>query len=156
MNISIISVRKNTDPLIAQLEAVYLKRLKGTCSVRLVDIRPVYTSNLSVETVIERESEKIGTHLQEGTFHQITLDPSGKTVSSEAFSKLLRSCLERKGPDIRFVIGGPNGLSLNLKKNTDHCISLSPLTFTHEFARLILLEQIFRSTTIWSGSGYHK
>ena len=54
-----------------------------------------------------------------------------------------------------FVIGGPYGLSDRVKKRADKLISLSPMTFTHEFARAILIEQIYRAKTISANTGYH-
>lgn len=156
MNITVISVRKNTDKTIAQLESVYLKRLKGKSSVRLIDIRPAYKSSSNAETVASDEAVKISGHLQGGSFTGIALDPAGKSVSTEKLSEILQNILNSSGPDIRFIIGGPFGLDKNLKNSCNLVLSLSALTFTHEFARLILLEQLFRCTSMWSGSGYHK
>ena len=77
----------------------------------------------------------------------------GKTATSREFSKMIESDLLRGGS--AFVIGGPYGLSDKIKERADVLLSLSPMTFTHEFARAILLEQIYRAKTISANTGYH-
>ncbi len=85
----------------------------------------------------------------------ICLDPSGKQMTSEKFSQFLTISLEKGGSRLCFVIGGPDGLPDHLKK-TSQLISLSPLTFTHQITRLILVEQIYRGFEIAKGTQYHK
>ena len=79
------------------------------------------------------------------------LDVKGKLLTSEQFSSFLTSDLTHT-----FVIGGPDGPSKEILENASFRFSLSPLTFTHQFARLILLEQIYRGLQIAKGSLYHK
>ena len=81
------------------------------------------------------------------------LAEEGKTATSREFSKMIESDLLRGGS--AFVIGGPYGLSDKIKEKADVLLSLSPMTFTHEFARTILLEQIYRAKTISANTGYH-
>jgi len=86
----------------------------------------------------------------------VLLDPKGKQRSSEKFSEQVFDWLDRGGSRLAFVIGGAEGLppellSINLEK-----MSLSDMTFTHQFARTMLTEQIYRATEIRKGSGYHK
>lgn len=86
----------------------------------------------------------------------ICLDPEGELLTSPAFSKFLYREWERCGSRLTFVIGGPDGLSPEVLAKASHTLSFSPLTFTHQFARLILVEQIYRSVQIEKGTGYHK
>jgi 23S rRNA (pseudouridine1915-N3)-methyltransferase len=72
-------------------------------------------------------------------------------LSSEKMAKKMESIHKK----IVFIIGGPYGLTDQLKQRADLLLSLSSLTFTHEMARFILLEQIFRTITIIKGRGYH-
>lgn len=82
----------------------------------------------------------------------IALDIQGELLSSEAFSaKWIRF-----GARTTFVIGGPEGLSSEIKKLARFRWSLSPLTFTNQMARLILIEQLYRAVEIERGSPYHK
>lgn len=82
------------------------------------------------------------------------LDPNGKLLSSEEFSQFLVHSWEKGGSRIAAVIGGALGLPKELKQLP--LISLSPLTFTHQITRLVLIEQIYRALEISRGSKYHK
>ncbi len=106
----------------------------------------------------------------------ILLDPMGKMKTSEQFSEDMYDWLDRGGSRLSFVIGGAEGLPPELKydfggsggKNAKgggggggggsrfQLLSLSTLTFTHQFARTLLMEQIYRASEIKRGSGYHK
>lgn len=85
----------------------------------------------------------------------ICLDPKGKLMTSEEFAAFVQTNVEEGGSRLSFVIGGADGLPDSLKKNHP-LLSLSPLTFTHQLTRLILIEQLYRSFEILKGSPYHK
>lgn len=84
----------------------------------------------------------------------IALDPAGRLMISEDFSNFLIQSFEKGGSRLTLVIGGAAGLPPELKQLP--LISLSPLTFTHQMTRLVLIEQIYRSLEIQKGSRYHK
>ena len=87
----------------------------------------------------------------------VLLDPLGKMCTSERFSDDMYKWLEDGGSRLTFVIGGADGLPRELKtKYGGRMLSLSSLTFTHQFARILLMEQIYRASEIKKGSGYHK
>lgn len=87
----------------------------------------------------------------------IVLDERGKTCTSVQFADRLFSGLEEGGSRLSFFIGGAEGLPPSLKaEKRERLLSLSSLTFTHQMARLLLVEQIYRATEIRKGSGYHK
>ena len=81
----------------------------------------------------------------------IALSEDGKSMGSVELAKKLESIHKK----LVFVVGGPLGLDAAVKSRANMILSLSPMTFTHEMARYILLEQIFRSITIIKGRGYH-
>ena len=83
----------------------------------------------------------------------ISLSEEGKTYSSYEFASLL---LNFKNKKIIFLIGDADGLSSEVKSNSNLILSLSPLTFPHELARLILIEQIYRAVSIVQKSPYHR
>ena len=83
----------------------------------------------------------------------ISLGEEGKSFSSKEFSSLLLNFNNQK---ITFFIGDSDGLSSQFKYNSDLLLSLSPLTFTHELARLVLIEQIYRAVSIAKNSPYHR
>ena len=83
----------------------------------------------------------------------ISLAEEGKSFNSHDFSSLLLNFDNKK---ISFFVGDSDGLSNNIKDNSDLLLSLSPLTFPHELARLILVEQIYRAVSISQNSPYHR
>lgn len=85
----------------------------------------------------------------------VCLDPGGRLMTSEEFATFLSQCWQKGGSRLTLVIGGAEGLPLELKQQS-FLISLSPLTFTHQITRLVLIEQIYRATEIQKGSHYHK
>jgi len=84
---------------------------------------------------------------------KILLDPAGKTQDSALFSKLVAKA-EQESRDLVFVIGGAEGLPANWRARGDLLLSLSPLTFPHELARVILAEQLYRAFTTLRGHPY--
>ena len=86
----------------------------------------------------------------------VALDPGGKQASSEELAELLQLWEEQGHRKITFIIGGPLGLAQSIRQSADLLLSLSAMTFTHEMARLLLLEQLYRASSIRAGSKYHK
>ncbi len=86
----------------------------------------------------------------------VVLDPAGRQVSSEQFAELVGDWENQGKQVVSFIIGGPEGLSETVVKRADLVLSLSSMTFTHEMARLLLLEQIYRAYSIKAGTKYHK
>ena len=83
----------------------------------------------------------------------ICLSEEGKSFSSVELTSLL---LNFKNKKINFLIGGADGIPIEIKEKSHLLLSLSPLTFPHELARLILLEQIYRAISISNNSPYHR
>ena len=86
----------------------------------------------------------------------IALDPTGRQMSSEGFAELITKWENQGVKEAAFLIGGPLGLGDEIIQKADLVFSLSKMTFTHEMARLLLLEQLYRAFTIKAGTGYHK
>ena len=84
----------------------------------------------------------------------LCLDERGTALDSRAFADLLRRLYE-SGKRPCFLIGGAYGLSEEARITAARCLSLGPMTFPHEMARVILLEQLYRAETILAGTGYH-
>ena len=85
----------------------------------------------------------------------ICLDPGGKTHSSESFAAFLGSLLEDANRTPCFVIGGAFGLAPEVLAQSGHRLALGPMTFPHDLARVVLLEQLYRAMTILKGFPYH-
>ncbi len=86
----------------------------------------------------------------------VALDPTGKQVSSEKLTQFVENWEIQGRQVISFIIGGADGLSKAVLDKADMVLSLSKMTFTHEMARLLLLEQLYRAYNIKAGTKYHK
>lgn len=86
----------------------------------------------------------------------IALEGQGELIDSIQFSKKVMKLFAHHGSRLQFLIGGAEGIPQELLAKSVWRWSLSPLTFTHQMARLLLLEQLYRALEIESGTGYHK
>lgn len=134
MKIKIVAVGKIKESYVREGIQEFLKRLKVFCDIEIIEIK---------DEGMEKESVKFLKYIDDKTF---ILDPDGKELSSVDFAKLVKE-------EITFIIGGPEGIKPELKKNS---LSLSKMTFTHEIARLLLIEQIYRGFMINNNRQYHK
>lgn len=137
-----------------ELQDHYLKLLKSYTVLELIEVKPDKFSTPSErERVLKTEEEKIKKQIPDGAV-VILLDVKGKTYTSEDFAQTIETWSDG-GRTLCFIVGGPLGLSDNLKTQADHLLSLSPMTFPHDFARIMLLEQLYRASTITAGKTYH-
>lgn len=139
LKLKIISVGKTKEEWLDMAIQEYVKRLKPS---------------LTCEFVWTKNSEQL-LQLAEKEQLCISLDPNGDLMNSENFAHFIQSQFEKGGSRLTLIIGGAEGLPAKLKETT-HLISLSPLTFTHQVTRLVLLEQIYRAFEIIKGTKYHK
>ena len=86
----------------------------------------------------------------------LVLDERGKSMSSEAFSRLLQRHLDQGTQELAFLIGGPDGHSAETRKNAGQLLSLGEMTWPHRLIRVMLLEQIYRAVTIMVNHPYHR
>ena len=119
---------------------MYLSRLPGLKILEIKDNTQTKEENIIKEII--RKNETL-----------VTLNENGHSFTSMQLSKKL---LNSHNQNITFVIGGATGLSPSLNNSASWQLSLSPLTFPHEIARLLLVEQLYRAQTITQGSPYHK
>ncbi|MCM2325898.1 MAG: 23S rRNA (pseudouridine(1915)-N(3))-methyltransferase RlmH [Candidatus Woesearchaeota archaeon] len=137
----IICVGKIKDKNIISLIDEYSKRIDRTTFIEIKDSDPMKEGEKIIET-LEKIKDK----------HVFVLSEEGREFSSIEFAQKLKK-IEK---EIVFVIGGPFGLSDEVKKKADVLFSLSRMTFTHEMARLFLIEQVYRAISINDGKKYHK
>ena len=104
------------------------------------------------DSSIRKEAETIKSALKNGEL-LIPLCEEGETFTSLTFSKRLQTIESQR---IAFIVGGANGICPSIKDSAHIRLSLSALTFPHELARLLLIEQLYRATTITRGGPYHR
>jgi 23S rRNA (pseudouridine1915-N3)-methyltransferase len=153
MKIRIIQIGKNKDKYISEGAEEFLKRLKNFATIEIVTLKELTASKtFPKERVREEEGSEILGAIGSGTV--ISLDEKGKNPSSVEFSNMLQK-FKNSGENLTFIIGGPYGLSDEVRKNSKMILSFSSMTFTHQMIRLLLLEQIYRGFCIMTGKEYH-
>lgn len=159
MRITIAAVGKLKDKYLKDGIAEYVKRLSRFADVDLIEVEdeqaPDSLSPAQAEQVKQKEAERLLKRIKEGSY-LVLLDVSGEQLSSEAFSNKLESIMLGGSSHITFIIGGSLGVDSSLIKAAQYRISLSRMTFPHQLARLILLEQIYRGFKIMRNEVYHK
>ena len=130
------------------------KLKKGYAAQGVKDFKERIAHYTSLE-IIEVEQENMPKYLSE-KFFNIVLDRNGKQFNSEGFAKFIEEKMVYFKKDISFFIGGADGFSGDFIKSCDFSLSFSKMTFPHEIARLLLLEQIYRAFTIIKRERYHK
>ena len=108
-----------------------------------------------IEAALDSEGKKILEKIPPLSY-VISLCIEGKTLSSEALSEKIASLKVQGNSSLVFIIGGSYGLSQTVKERSDFRLSMSPMTFPHQLARVMLLEQLYRALGIEAGSKYHK
>ncbi|MFP4013796.1 MAG: 23S rRNA (pseudouridine(1915)-N(3))-methyltransferase RlmH [Chitinispirillaceae bacterium] len=143
MKIKIAAVGKVKDRCVSEKVREYERRVGHDARLETVEIRDcgVESEGIKLREIIRRERTCA-----------VVLSEEGVQYTSREFSDLLRTL----APRVLFVIGGPDGLSDAVKGEAKVLLSLSKMTFTHEMARLFLLEQIYRAISIHNNKKYHR
>ena len=156
MNIKVIALGKIKEKYMKSAIDEFLKRIRPYCSMQIVEIQeePVYSENLASHAR-EIEAKKIREKIGANAF-VVALDIDGVELSSEEFAKKIDALASSGLNSVVFVIGSSTGLDDDFKKSADFRLSLSRMTFTHQFARLMLLKQLYRAFKILNNETYHK
>ena len=140
--ITVLCVGKLKEKFYADAAAEYIKRLSRYCKLDVIELP---------ETRLPEDPSPA--EIQKAL---AAMCIEGKTCSSEALSKKLADFALEGKSRVTFLIGGSFGLDETLKKQADWRLSMSPMTFPHHLARVMLLEQIYRACQIAEGTRYHK
>jgi 23S rRNA (pseudouridine1915-N3)-methyltransferase len=149
VNVEIIAVDKLRESYIREGCALYQKRLRPFLPVSVVEVRAS-----SARDGIDAEATAILRQLRENDIVW-TVDGRGRSLSSTGLARMLEKTQRSGRRRLALIIGGARGLSQALIKRADFVWSLSELTFLHEMARLIVLEQLYRAVKIDRGEPYH-
>lgn len=158
MNFRLVTVGKVNERYLQLGMNDYLSRLKPYARVEVIEIpeaRKPGKAEAVQHQILEKEAEAIRRNLREGA-HLVVLAEEGNKMTSLDLARYLETLSVEGKSKIDFVIGGHLGLAPEMKRNAHLFLSLSSLTFPHLLARLILLEQLYRSFKIIRGEPYHR
>ena len=156
LKIKIIALGKIKEKYIKDGINEFLKRLSPYAAISVVEISPIeIKDDALISKVLIQEGEKILSCIKPTDF-VITMEIKGKELSSEEFAAKLEELTNSGTQEVVFVIGSSNGIGENVSQRANLKMSMSKMTFLHEFARLILVEQIYRAFKIIKGETYHK
>lgn len=158
MKFTFLTIGKIKEKWMCQGIEEYLKRLSPMAKVEILspdeEKMPENPSPALKEKVMEKEGDKLLKYLKDEDF-LILLDLKGKPVTSEGLAEILQKKMVAGTSHFFFMIGGPYGNGENIRKRADLKISISAMTFTHQMARLILAEQVYRAMKIIRHEPYH-
>ena len=156
--ITVLCVGKLKEKFYADAAAEYCKRLSRYCKIEVTELPetrlPEDPSPAEIKRALAAEANAIRQKLEGGAVVAMCIE--GQTCSSEALSKKLAAFALEVKSKVTFLIGGSFGLDETLKKQADWRLSMSPMTFPHHLARVMLLDQIYRACQIAEGTRYHK
>lgn len=157
--ITLIAMGKLKEKFYLSAAAEYEKRMKGYCQFKLLELPevrlPDNPSPAEINAGLEKEADLILTKIPKGAWF-CTLTPEGKMLSSEALAEKLADVKNSGKSSACFLIGSSFGIAPRIKAKADFKLSISPMTFPHHLARVMVLEQLYRAEAIQAGSKYHK
>lgn len=153
MRLRLFWTGKTKDSRLRELLVEYEKRLSHFVRCEIVEIRESASANLKAG--IDKDSRSISDRLSSGA-ETVLLDPEGSEWSSPELAAQIQRWENQGTKEVAFIVGGPNGVSSELAASVKQRWSLSRLTLTHEMARVVLLEQLYRAYTIIHGLPYQK
>jgi len=159
MTITIVCVGKMKESYLRDAQKEYLKRLSRFCSIKVIEVdeeKATETASAAQEDRIkQKEAERIRKAIGKNSV-KIALALDGKELDSVEFSEQIHNYMLEGKSDLTFVIGGSIGLDKSIVRDADFNFCMSKLTFPHQLARIILLEQIYRAFKILNNETYHK
>lgn len=159
LNVKIICVGKLKERFYIEAAEEYVKRLGGYCRISLLELSEERLAGHSApaqrQAALEKEGAAILANIPKGAI-VTALCVEGKPLSSEGLAETLSDWAGQGKSHLVFLVGSSYGLHSRVKEAAELCLSMSPMTFPHHLARVMLLEQIYRAFKIKEGSRYHK
>lgn len=158
-NITLITVGKLKEKFYLAAAAEYEKRLQAYSNFQLIELPesrlPDDPSPAEISVGLEKEAQQIQSKIPKGAWFCV-FTPEGKLLSSEELAGKIKQIKLDGKSSACFLIGSSFGISQKLKDAADFKLSISPMTFPHHLARIMVLEQLYRAEAIQNGSKYHK
>jgi 23S rRNA (pseudouridine1915-N3)-methyltransferase len=153
MRLLVVAVGRVADGALRAACAAYAARLARTWQLEMRDVRSP-AGHLPTPQRVQREGERLLQAIPADA-RGVALSRTGTSESSMGFARRLRRW-RTEARDVAFVVGGADGLDPRVVARCELVLSLSAMTLPHELARLVLLEQLYRATTILQGTPYHR
>ena len=155
MNITLLIIGNTSETFVLEGYDVFMKRLKHYIKVKEIIIPDIKDrKHLNADQIKEKEAVLILGKLASSNY-SVLLDERGKEFSSVEFAGFLQKTMNAGTRELFFVIGGAYGVAESVKQKADLTVSLSRMTFTHQFIRLLFAEQLYRAMTILKNEPYH-
>ena len=158
-DITLITMGKLKEKFYISASEEYKKRLGGYCRFTLLELPevrlPENPSPAEISAGLEKEAELIFSKIPKGAWFCV-FTPEGKLLSSEGLAEKLASVKNSGKSSACFLIGSSFGMADRVKQAADFKLSMSPMTFPHHLARVMVLEQLYRAEATQAGSKYHK
>jgi 23S rRNA (pseudouridine1915-N3)-methyltransferase len=159
MKIKIVAIGKLKEKYLKNAVNEYSKRLSRFIQLEIVELpdekAPEKISLQEQQIVLQKEADKMLQKIPSNSI-LILMDVQGKAMTSEMFAKTIEDYTISGQSNFCIVIGGSLGIHDSLKQKADLLLSMSRMTFPHQLARVILLEQLFRAFKIMNNETYHK
>lgn len=159
INVNIICIGKLKEDYLRAACAEYQKRLGAFCKLTVTELSPSKLpdnpNDAQINAALNDEADRILAKISANDA-VFAMCIEGKELSSEALSAKIDELAVSGFGSICFIIGGSHGLAPQVKQRAKIRLSMSPMTFPHQLARVMLLEQIYRCFMISSGGKYHK
>ena len=157
MRIALLWIGKTRDRRLAGIADDYLERARRMARVEVVELRDRGGASTprGEPAVLEREADALLAALEEGDF-VVLCDERGVQLRSVEFASIISQRQERSTRRMVIIVGGYLGVAPRIRERADTVVALSKMTFTHEMARVLLCEQLYRALTIIAGIPYQK
>ncbi len=155
MKIKIIALGKIKEKFLKDGIDEFLKRLTPYTAMEIVELNPVEIKDNQTEKALLEEGEKILSNIKPDSY-VITMEILGKQLSSEDFAAKINEITISGISELVFVIGSSCGIAPTVSQRANFKLSISKMTFLHQFARLLLVEQTYRAFKILKNETYHK
>lgn len=156
MKIKIIALGKIKEKFLKDGIAEFEKRLRPYTTFEITELQSIeIKDNNLTDRILEQEGEKILSQIKPDDF-VITMEITGKQLSSEELAQKLKEITNDGISELVFIIGSSCGLAKCVSDRANFKLSISKMTFLHQFTRLILTEQIYRAFKILNNETYHK
>lgn len=154
MKISVIAVGLKMPNWAAEASEDYLHRFPADWKVELKTVKAEDRNTKAIPKIMEAEAQRIRAALPKDAI-MVIMDERGKDLTSTKLAEQL-NCWGEQGKPIAFIIGGADGIDPSLKAHAHFMLRLSSLTLPHAMARVLLLEQIYRSWSLLHNHPYHR